>query len=234
MSQLNEELLLMGLPIYINKVGKIYQPTINKIITIGEKNYFNLISPLIINENYLVDEYKDMDFYDVLFLKNNYIFLQQTMVALSLFFKQDISIGANSTNLIFKIGNDGIINKNNFPIVQNVIKKIHCIKEPEIEKLPKNMTDEQKRIHEKMQYHRNRVAKRESPTLKDIINIVMHGGSSFIPYKTIGEFTYYQLINSYHVILSMNSYNEYLQYKTSMKFEVEEDLPHWTKIIKTI
>ena len=232
--EINQEMILMGNPIYIKNAGQIFQPTVNEISIMGRDNYLKLILPFLITKDDLVDKYKNIDIYDLFFLEENIPLLQQLFIMLNLFFKQDIDIGIENNSMYFKIGKDGIVNKNNFDDIGQVVREISCIKLPEPERLPKNMSAEQKRIHEKMKYHRNRRAELETPSFKEIINTVVHCGESFIPYKTVGEFTYYQLMNSYQVIVGRNNYDEFLRYKTSFKYDIQEDMPHWTKLIKMI
>ena len=232
--EINEETLLMCNPIHIEDVGQIYQPIVNEISAMGRDNYLKLTLPFLITKDDLVDEYKNIDIYDLFFLEENAPLLQQLIIMLNLFFKQDIDIGVENNNIYFKIGEDGVVNKDNFNDISQIVREISCIKLPEPERLPKNMSAEQKRIHEKMKYHRNRRAELETPSFKEIINTVVHCGESFIPYKTVGEFTYYQLMNSYQVIVGRNNYDEFLRYKTSFKYDIQEDMPHWTKLIKMI
>lgn len=232
---LTDELLFFGEDIHIEGVGDLIQPTVKDISRIGSENYFDqLLLPFIITSDNLIDEYKELDIYDFFFLEQNIPLIQHIAVCLSLFFKQDISFDTQGDEFRFKIGESGIVGRENFKELQEIVRKINSIKLPEPEKLPENMTPEKLRIHEKMKFHRNRRAKLDEPTFKEIINTVMHRGESFIPYNVIGDFTYYQLINSYQVIVGLSNFDEYMGYKLSPKYELKEDMPSWQKIIKMI
>lgn len=232
---LTDEQLLFGEPIQIEGIGNLIQPTVKEIARIGSKNYFdNLLLPFIITSESLTGKYKGMDIYDFFFFEQNVPLLQQLIICLNIFFKQDIGYDMQGDAFRFKVGKDGIVCKENFKKLQEIIRKINCIKLPEPEKLPENMTPEKLRIHKKMKFHRNRKAKMDEPTFKEIINTVMHCGESFVPYNVVGNFTYYQLVNSYQVIVGLSNFNEYMGYKLSLKYELKEDMPSWQEIIKMI
>ena len=173
-----------------------------------------------------------MDIYDFILLEQNISLAQRVAICLNIFFKQDIGYDYENNVFRFKVGEDGFVCKKNFKEIQEIVRKIHCIKLPEPEKLPKNMSPEKLRIHEKMKFHRNRRAKIEEPTFKEIVNTVMHRGSSIIPYDTVGSMTYYQLVNSYQTIVGLSNFDEYMGYKLSPKYELKEDMPSWQEIIK--
>ena len=231
---ITDEQLIFGEPISIEGIGNLIQSKVVEISKLGNENYFNLLLPFLITNDNIGEQFKDLDIYDFLFLEGNTLLIQQIAICLNMFFKQDIGYEIQDDNFVFKVGEDGIVCKDNFKELQEIVRKVHQIKLPEPEKLPKNMTPEKLKIHEKMKFHRNRRAKLDEPTFKEIINTVMHKGKSFIPYNTVGNFTYYQLINSYQVIVGLSNYDEYLGYKLSPKYELKEDMPDWQKIIKMI
>jgi len=232
---IKDEQIFFGENIEIDGVGTLVQPKSKDIAKIGNDNYFNLLMPFFITKDNIKEQYDIDEIYDFFFLEDNQSLLQHIAACLNLFFQQDIEYGVEGSDIHFKVGEDGIVGRHNFEQLQEVIRKINCIKLPEPEKLPENITPEKLKIHEKMKFHRNRRAKIEEPTFKEIINTVMHKGSSFISYKEVSEFTYYQLINSYQVIVGLSNFDEYMGYKLSAKYEdPKEDMPHWQKIIKMI
>ena len=231
---ITDEQLIFGEPILIEDIGNLVQPRVVEISKLGNENYFSLLLPFLITNDNIGEQFKDLDIYDFLFLEGNTLLIQQIAMCLNMFFKQDIGYEIQNDSFVFKVGEDGVVCKDNFEVLQEVIRKINCVKLPEPERLPKNMTPEKLRIHEKMKFHRNRRAKLDEPTFKEIVNTVMHKGKSFIPYDVVANFTYYQLINSYQVIVGLSNYDEYLGYKLSSKYELKEDMPHWQKIIKMI
>ncbi len=226
---INKDALLMGKPINIDNVGLLYQPTIDEIAMIGYENYFKLLLPFIISERDLESEseYEKVDLYDITFNEGSALIL-------ALLFKQDIGTDFINGDFYWVIGEDGVLNRDNIEEFKKAIREINCLKEPDNNKIPKNLSPEQKRIHEKMKYHRKRHAEKNIPTFKEMINVVMHTGDSFISYEEVGKFTYYQLINSYQVMMNLNSYKEHKDYNLSMKYDVKESMPHWTETIKQL
>lgn len=231
---ITDEQLMFNEPILLDGVGNLIQPKIAEISKMGNENYFNLLLPFLITNDNIGEQFKGIDVYDFFFLDGNTLLVQQIAVCLNILFKQDIGYEVKNGRFVFKVGEVGVVCKENFGTLQDVVRKINCVKLPSPKKLPKNMTPEKLRIHEKMKFHRNRRAKLDEPTFKEIVNTVMHKGKSFIPYDVVANFTYYQLINSYQVIVGLSNYDEYLGYKLSSKYELKEDMPHWQKIIKMI
>lgn len=231
---INDDQLLFGEPIDIEGIGTLVQPKVKDISKMGNENYFNLLVPFFITTNHISEQLKGMNIYDFFFLEGNTPLLQQIAICLNLFFKQDIGYEAYDNNICFKVGENGLVGRENFQFLQEIIRKINCVKLPEPEKLPENMTPEKLKIHEKLKFHRNRRSKLEEPTFKEIVNTVMHKGKSFIPYDVVGNFTYYQLINSYQVTVGLSNFDEYMGYKLSPKYELKEDMPSWQNIIKMI
>lgn len=224
---LSEEKLFMNKPFFVDRAGYVFQPTIDEIMNIGSINYFNLVSPYLM-------ELKDTNesVYNLFFKQENLSSINYISMSLELFFKQEVKV--DSFNKRFLIGEHGVIDKDNFSELSEIIKLISCFEEDVPEKLPENMSEEQKRIHEKMKYHRNRRANIDAPTLKEILNTVIHRGRSFIPYDVVGKFNYYQLINSYKAIFGLDSHDISMMYKLSPNFEVKDDIPHWSKVLKQI
>lgn len=229
---ITDEQLLTSKSIHINGVGELFQPIVSQISTMGQNKYMELLLPFVLTKESSNVEFDDI--YNFIFLEGNEALLQQIAVVFHSLFKVDMKLDIIDNDYIFKIGEDGIINRDNFSSIQEIVRKVHCIKLPEPEKLPENMSPEKLRIHEKMKFHRNRRAKIDEPTFKEIINTVVHRSGSFIPYDVVANFTYYQLINSYQVIVGLSNYDEYMGYKLSPKYELKEDMPSWQKIIKMI
>ena len=205
---ITDEQLLTHKSIQIDGVGELFQPTVSQITSVGQEEYIALLLPFILTKETANVEIDDI--YDFIFLEGNEVLLQQVAVVFHSLFKADVKLDIVDNDYVFKIGESGVISRDIFSNIQEIVRKVHCIKLPEPEKLPENMSPEKLRIHEKMKFHRNRRAKIDEPTFKEIINTVAHRSQSFIPYDTIAEFTYYQLINSYQVITGLSNYDEYM------------------------
>lgn len=78
-------------------------------------------------------------------------------------------------------------------------------------------------MNQKEQYDR----KKNAPELAGMINVVSHGGPSYIPYGEILEWNWFQFISSYEVISERIGYESMIVYKTSANFQVKDEVKHW-------
>jgi hypothetical protein len=244
--------ILMGRPIEVNKENKVYvhQPLVSDIVDIGEDEFNTLILPYVLttesvfngveNEEELIERFH---FFDLFFIKTNeekslldnvfggkksLEFLEETLM---FFLKADeIRILENRQKVV--VNNSYLIDKDEFDKIRKAIQAVVGRKDVEVEKPPKNMSKRQKDIWFKLQKGRKRKAERDAIYLQDIINFSAYGGSSFIPFDRIDKMTYFQLQNTYKSVLGKDSFNVGMGYKLSEKFEVKEDIKHWTETLK--
>ena len=244
--------LLMGRPILIDKKNNsfIHQPIIRDIVDIGEGEFNKLILPYVIstdlvfngvdNEDELIDKF---DIFDLFFIKldnggtlldnmfdgNNA--LNTLTESLKYFFNtDDVRVLEKRQKIV--IDNSYLIDKDEFSNIRSVIQSLVCRKDIEVEKPPKNMTKRQKDIWNKLQRGRRRTAERNAIYMQDIINFASFGGRSFIPFDQIEKMTYFQLQNAYKSVMGIDAYNIGMGYKLSQKFDVKEDIKHWTDSLK--
>lgn len=245
--------LLMGRPIPCFEEGNIfaYQPIIKSIVDIGEDVFQSYITPYVItsesifngleNENELIEQFH---IFDLFFLKDEHgncpldkaVFngkksLDVLRESLSYFIRtNNIDILFNRKKII--IDNSYLIDKNEFIRLRRIIQEIVGRGDIEFEKTPKNMTKRQKDIWLKLQKGRRRKAERNAIYLQDIINFTSFGGKTYIPPREIEQMTYFQLMNAYQSIVGIESYEIGMQYKLSQKYDVKDNVKHWTETIK--
>lgn len=232
---------------------KVYQPSVDEIVDIGEKQFNELVLPFILtteaifngieNEDELVEKY---NVFDLFFIQseNGKTILDDTifsgkkaldvLIDAIVFFthvdKSEIRVINHLRNSI-AIGRL-VITRENFSLLKDAIHAVLNRKDIEIEKPPKDMGSRQKAIWEKLQQGRRRRAEKEASYLQDIMNFVQFGGNSYIPIQEILSMTYYQLYNAYKSILGKEAHHIGTLYKISPKFEIKDEISHWTKTIK--
>lgn len=223
--KINHDALVMGQPLYFDGIGYVEQPLVSEMSLIGYDNYAKLLSPLFLQID--EDEHENVALFDVFFMKGNEQLLQALINSLAIFLKKDIQI----VRSIIQIGDAGFIDCDNFKDFQLVVMAMLGISPPKKEDLS-NLNPKQLEVKKKLEYHRKRHADKNRPTFKEIINTVVHRGH--FSYKEVNEMSYYQLLNSYLVVNGLSAYDEYVMYKASPKFEMKDDMEHWTKTIKKI
>ncbi|MDY7043687.1 AMP-binding protein [Virgibacillus sp. M23] len=244
--------LLMGRPLTLNKEYdiKVKQPLISEIVDLGEDNYNRYLRPFVIttefifngleNEEKLINQF---DLYDLFFINDekgnsvlNHIFdghnaLDVIKESLS-FFLDTNDIQILQRQKVFGINGEYSLNKNEFSKMKRIVQAITRSSDIEVDKPPKNMTKKQRDIWKKLQKGRKRQSEKNAIYTQDIINYVSFGGKNYISKNQIDEMTYYELRNAYKSILGIDSFNIALGYKLSEKYEVKEDIKHWTETLK--
>ena len=119
----------------------------------------------------------------------------------------------------------------NFEVLRQGIKLIYGKEDIEIEHPPRNMSERQLDIWIKLQNGRKRNATDDVLTIADYINIA-NCSLNYIPIKDIEEMTLFQLFSVVKTILEIDSHDIALRYKTSYKFEIKDDVSHWSEKIK--
>lgn len=243
---------------------KIKSPTIEDIVEIGEDTFKKYLIPFTITTDILVlDEDMKQEFktFDLFFIKdgddyylkhNDETFVEILINSLKFYFQEEVSIMtakdfkyANIMDLGYPdnileniyyilIENNGIIDRDNFDEVADMILKINYAKKIEIEPEPEFQNDRQRDIYNKIMEGRRRKAEKESQTLGEMIDVVQFGGKSFVSYKEIKDFTIQQLIHAYMTILSIDNFQiNFGQYQAGADPQ-KLDLEHWVSKIKQI
>ena len=150
----------------------------------------------------------------------------------------DVTINADDGKLIIFIKNrEVIINDDNFRLLLDIVLGMFFIDKKEVHK-----NFERKWVnHSGSKYEEERIKKHEANIrkkeeakrlrLSDFINIVVHTGH--YSYDYVLSLTYWQLMNSYNALISIDGYNEMLGYTWSYKYDIKnDDNPHWIEKIK--
>lgn len=235
---MNEEIylkLLLREPIYVEDMGFIYQPLIKDIVNIGENTLNSYINALSLTKELFMDNDNNMDDdlsnFDIIFSITDEKFRNTIVKAIEFFTRQKVYFFEEVG--FISVGKQGRLHKDNYDDFINIVLIMFNRQrvKSNYEKT-KNMSEKQKEIYYKItKYRRNNIEKNKL-LLSDIINIVKHGGSSFMTKDQIKSMTYFEMIKCFETIISKNNYQEFLQYKTSPNFKVEKSVPHWTISIK--
>lgn len=172
--------------------------------------------------NQLLATLKDFD----LFFVDESEMLKRLKKSLSIIYKTE-NIYINTENQCLVIDNGVIINRDSYTSLAKVVLEMLCLPEPKKpESKRKYKDDYRQKIWEKMQRYRAEKEKKDATTTLDMMNTIIHGMG--VRYDEILNFTYYQLVNSFITYTSKNSYDEYMMFKSSGQFKLEDNVKHWT------
>lgn len=242
----------MGRPILANKEHGIYvhQPIFSDIVDIGEDEYNLMILPFILTTDSVFNGVENEEelsqkfhLFDLFFAKlesgknlldkvfGDTSSLELLSDSLRYFLKvEDVRILEVRQKIL--VNNSYIIDKNEFDILRKIIQDVVGRNDIEVEKPPKNMTKRQRDIWAKLQKGRKRKAERDAIYLQDIVNYISFGGNSYISTDEIDRMTYYQFQNAYKSIMGRDAFDVGMGYKLSQKFDVKDDVKHWTEALK--
>ena len=214
-----EHYLLTGIPIKTKELGTIHQPTINELISNGFSiEEFDLLFLKADDDNFLFKDSKESSLYR---LVNCLKLLYNT---------NNIKLSYGEQTIY--IDNNIEINRNNFTKLADIVLEIFQTSKPvKSNNKPKYKDKYRQQLWEKLERKRAEEAKKNSLTIADIINIVVHT-NGYTSYKEVCNMTYYQLLNTYKTMLEIISYNEYLMFKSSGQFEMKQENKHWTSNAK--
>lgn len=248
---MNDLKLLLGSSHCISKEHDIsvYQPTVIDISNMGEDEFNKLVLPFTLTIDALfggadIDEetLENLHIFDLFFTDESdgkgcldgFIggSALDTIVNGFKFFLKTENIQVLKMRCKLIVDDSYLIDKHEFDILREIIKSVSCREDIKIEKPPKNMNQRQKDIWLKLQKGRQRKSVKDAIYTCDIVNYVMYAGSSFLPMSEIKNMTYYQLTNAYKSILGLDQYKTGMNYKLSQKFDVKEDIKHWTESLK--
>jgi hypothetical protein len=243
--------LLMGRPIQANREHNIVvrQPLISEVVDLGEEEFKKLLLPFLItldavfggadNEEELKREFHILDLFFIevqegVGLLDNIIGRKalDTLVEAFQYFLQTDNVKCLYQRKKIVIDDKYLIDEKEFDIIRKVIQQVTGREDVEIEKPPKNMTPRQKDIWTKLQKGRQRKAERDAVYLQDMINYTAFGGNAYIPLDQIDRMTYYQFQNAYKSVMGKDAFNVGMGYKLSQKFEVKDEIEHWSKTLK--
>lgn len=234
---MNEDLelkLFLNKPIPIDDIGFLKPLTISQIADLGYSTYNTYLALLISDlSNIDIKNAKSYYQYLVTISQENIDNGKVICGALSLFF-DDYSGFANNKFYIGKKEDQRYIEENKFNKIAFILKKQYCIPDKiEKETVPQFANDKQRDIYEKLMEGRKHKREKEYINFTSVINIVKHGGKSFITSKDIQAMTIYELHNSYNTILNLDTfdreYGKYLAGENPKNLHIQK---HWTQLIK--
>lgn len=241
MSQYNNLVKIFEDSISLDQVGTLTFPTVEDFVQLGEEQYNTYLYPyrLSLDMFDIKSEYKEMlSLFDLFFTptltvtigSRKLTYLELLTESLQFFFKEEVKCLMESSSL--RIGKSGSIDRNNFDEIADAILQVTNMEKIKIEPLPEFKSNRHKDIYLKIMEGRSRNSAKDELNMATVINTVIHGGKSFIPYETVKKMTLNQLLNSYKAILEIDSFfinfNQALAGADSKKI----DLTHWANKIK--
>ena len=244
--------LLMGRKIPFDKEHNLYvrQPLISEVVDMGETEFGELVMPFILttesvfmgmkNEEELVKQFDIFDLFFTQIEENVYMLdnvfggksaLEVLKNSLSFFLDtDDIQFLVNRKKAV--INGSFLLDEKGFAVLRKLVQGVSNRSDIEIERPPANMTERQKGIWEKLQKGRRRRAEKDAIYLQDLIAYTSFGGTSYIAFDQIDRMTYYQFQNTYKGVMSIDAFQIGMGYKLSEKFDVKDDVKHWTDSIR--
>lgn len=227
----------LGKPVEVNGV-KIYSPTIDEIVQIGEIKYNIYLSIATFNKEVVYksllnlddsqyDEIADEDAYDLFILP---IPIRNELInALNFFTHEQVEF--DYKDLSFKVGNKKFINKDNYLEVANIIKESNGILEEE--KRIKFKGHKAKLIYEKLKQLREKYKKDDGNTLelKDMLSILCNADGNGINIFNVGKLTIYQVYEHFERLNIKEKHTRLLRVWANGYLSKDEQLPEW--IVKT-
>jgi len=216
----------------------------------GEEGFNDLVMPLILtNESVFngLDNEEELKaqfhIYDLFFAQ-----IEENVFVLDTVFGGKSALGVLKESLSYFLQTDDIeflihrkkivinsnylMDKDEFLKFRKVVQDVTNKQDMQVDKAPKDMTDRQKGIWEKLQKGRRRRAEKDAIYLQDLINFTCFGGTSYIPLDQIDRMTYYQFSNAYKSIMGVDAFHTGMSYKLSQKFDVKDEIKHWTESLK--
>lgn len=242
----------MGRQIVLNKEHELFvkQPMIHEVVDMGEDGFNELVLPFVItneavfngleNENELMSQFH---MYDLFFAE-----IEENVYVLDSIFGGKSALGVLKDSLSYFLQTDDIeflihrkkivvngnylMGKEEYMSLRSIVQGVCNRQEMQVEKPPSNMTKRQKDIWMKLQKGRRRKAEKDAVYLQDLINYTSFGGTTYISTSEIDRMTYYQLSNAYKSIMGVDAFRIGMGYKLSEKFDVKDDIKHWTESLK--
>lgn len=222
--------LITQKPIIFNGIT-ITQPSLNMILdNIGMDKYNEILFPFVADLDILdvPDEIREQyNIFDILTMDSN---IELLLNSISIFCNIEEARFDTKSKRLYIGDNDGYLDCNNFKDFADIILKINSKTRPKVEKPPKNMSEKQRDIWEKLQAGRKRQAEKSQISLSDLINTCEFGGTYYIPKETILTWTLWNISRCYQAILGKSSYGDAFSIYcvTGDKDLVKK---HWTDLI---
>lgn len=231
--------------IYSKKIkcpyGTIHIATIEEILDdIGEDLYNEIMLAFSVNlDLFRLDPSvkSQMKNFDLYFLvqdsvgKSGLTYLDLLIKGLSIFFKTD-NIKVSQEMVAILMNDEVVINRDNFDDLADYVLKAYSKEQITPEEEPEFRNEEDRQTWLKIQKAKRKREAKESITLKDMLDVVLHSGTTSYTYESIVKLTYPQLINSYKIVMNIESFN-FMTCFLGMGVDTKDmDLTHWSEKIR--
>lgn len=246
-----ENYYISGLPIKIEGLGVIHQPTLRELFEKGI-THNEIILPFIGLEKVFIESdfyskfqvIKELHTLSELLDKvegNNVLDIYKSVIeSLKLLYKTDdmsyVQMDDIEGILVKCKDYKCAINVNNFDVLCNVIFEMFCVDKQNLFKDDGEVWQENtgsEREKKMIEYFKNKNKKKKEKEILhiwDYINIVTSLGK--YTYDQVMNMTYYQLVSSFRTLVSLQKYQEELGYRWSFKFNIEEKQKNWMTEVK--
>lgn len=239
--------LLAGLPIEIDGIGKVFAPSLREIASIGEDRYNQYLSVILFDKSRVEDAKEDFGDFEYLYLVSyhNKLYNQMTLDGLKFFSKEIATFSdINQKEVNCKLGDHGVINKNNFPIMQKVVKLQNCLEHQDSTK--DNPSNEKARqLLEKKKMLSKKVAKAKSSdgnsdplTLFDLVSILASSSNYNLSSNennpmSVWNLTMFQFNDAFNRLKIFKEYEVNVQALMNGAKAEEIQMKHWMSKITT-
>lgn len=230
MANLDEDLklkILANEPVFIDSIF-VYPVSIGKIAKFGYKEYNQALKILCIS-NQEIKSIVNEDIPPFEFLRMNMLFdpniTKILCQILSLICKNKVTF--SDEKLGFIVGR-GILDKNNFDRIVNIIRIENCINNESADENPSN--EKARMILEKRRKARNKLIKNNQANtlhIPEIVNIVSVGMN--LPISEVMQYSIYQLICEFNRLISKENYETSISALIHGANKNDLDLKHWTE-----
>ena len=184
--------------------------------TIGYENLSLYMLPFCITKEYI--EYvnnceldNSFNLFEEIILKDKDM-LEYCSIILGIYCKPE-HIYANEKCITLCDDKDKVIfvlNKDNFDEFSEILLKLNGKSKIKVEKPPKNRSDRQRDVWEKLQAGRKREEKKNEVYFYDVLNVCEFAGQYRIPISEIENWTIWKILNCYNAKLGLKSYDDNL------------------------
>lgn len=228
MANLDEDLklkILANEPVFIDSIF-VYPVSIGKIAKFGYKEYNQALKILCIS-NQEIKSIVNKDIPPFEFLRMNMIFdpniTKILCQILSLICKSKVTFSDEKVGFI--VGK-GLLDKNNFDKIVNIIRIGNCINNESADENPSN--EKARMILEKRRKARNKLIKNNQTNtlhIPEIVNIVSVGMN--LPISEVMKYSIYQLICEFNRLISKENYETSISALIHGANKNDLDLKHW-------
>ena len=238
MKNLSNNILLFGLPIELEHgLGTIRQPILKDFNSFDLNRFLRVFN---IDKLFPQKEFESFKALDKIILFSSITkdgvgkgLYNDFFKSLSMLYEtEDIKLVIDNTKENFDqytIIIDGIhkIDRHNFGYLCGIVQQITGSEVQTNEQ--GEMTELEKKIAQRKREFELAHPKKEEDNynIYDLANYIIHTDGTTFTYQNIQELTIYQLKNTFQMYSLKESYNTFMQYKTSGSFEIDEERKHW-------